>query len=194
VGIQEEFRKVVDSFDSRHSGREDENLTGETDFGLTEATPDDIPTRVKAPDPKPRQRPRSSSKQELYLNTIKENIEEQLNDAGVIAGEYGLSTAGYVICDGSQQFSNAIVEMARNRPRLLKALEKTGKGANVSKIMKYFLAIAFAVMVDMETRDPYSFQMKYLGVQKAYEATHPDGPATGQGVPVFTPTAPPNFG
>lgn len=195
MGIQEDFRKLVNGYkDGGESGAEGKELPGEADFGLTEAGPDDIPTRVKVPPKKDSPRPRSNSKTELAIKEIKGNIEEQLYDIGVVVGETGLETAGYVVCDGAQTFADSLVEMARNKPRLLKVLEKTGRTANFSKIAKYILAIAFAVMVDMETRDPYAFQMKYLGVTKAYEATHPDGPATSPNQPFIAFTPPPNFG
>jgi hypothetical protein len=192
VGIQEDFRKLVNGYKDG-SGDEGKELPGEVDFGLNEAGPDDIPTRVKVPPKKDSPRPRSNSKTELVIKDIKGNIEEQLYDIGVVVGETGLATAGYVICDGAQTFADSLVEMARNKPRLLKVLEKTGRTANFSKIAKYMLAVAFAFMVDMETRDPYAFQMKYLGVTKAYEATHPDGPASPQGEP-FVFISPPTFG
>ena len=197
MGIQEDFNRLVGRFDGRdESAGEEAGILGEADFGLTEATGDDIPTRVKAPSAAaPRKAsapPRSGTKLERYLAEIKGNIEEQLDDLGLVAGESGFTTAGYVICDGSQAFSNAIVEMARNKPRLLKALEKTGRTANFTKVAKYVAAIAFAIMVDMETRSPYGFTMQHLGITNAYEVTHPDGPATPhQTAPTFTP--PPQF-
>jgi hypothetical protein len=203
MGIKEQLfadlglsRKPDD--DTPGNGPAEEGLSREADYGLglEEATAEDIPTRVKLPKPdRPtaRTRTRSSAKFELYIGAIKANIEEQLNDAGMVAGEkFGFHTAGMVTITGSEAFSDALVEMARNRPRLLKLLEKTGKGASISKMAKYILAIWLAVMVDLETRDPYTFPMRYLGITDAYEKTHPDGPATTQyREPQFT--APPRF-
>ena len=176
------------------SGPEGEEFPGEVDYGLASA--EDIPTRVKTPDKPERKRtpPRSSAKLELRLAAIKEGLEDELNDAGMAAGQMGFATAGYVVMDGSQAFTDAIVELARNRPRLLKTLEKASQGAKGTKMAKYLLAIVMAVMVDLEMRSPEEFGMSYLGVKKAYDATHPDGPATNNGFSVSYGTPPPQFG
>lgn len=195
--IRDAIRRQL-GFGQEGSDSEEEVLAGEGNHGLSSATSEDIPTRVKPPTTnitveRPRARARSSAKQELYIASIKANIEEQLNDAGTIAGaQFGFTTAGLVTVTGSEAFADALVEQARNRPRLLKFLEKTGRGAGISKMLKYALAIYLAVLVDLETRDPYSFPMRYLGVTSAYEQTHPDGPATTTyQAPSFTP--PPRF-
>lgn len=187
---------------SGNPASQEEVILGESDYGVEESGPGDFSTRVKAPaaPEKPvrsrtrsKTQPRSGARFEVYISGIKENIEEQLNDAGIVAGEkFGFTTAGYVTVSGSEAFADAVVEMARSRPRLLKVLEKAGKGASVSKILKYALAIYLAVLVDMETRTPYSYPMQYLGITEAYEKTHPDGPATqSYQQPAFTP--PPTF-
>lgn len=188
-----DFLGFENSSGGGRQGGEEKEFPREADYGLEEAAPDDIPTRVKVtPEPKKRVAPRSSAKFELRLAAVKESLEDELNDAGMAAGGFGFTTTGYVIMDGSQAFADAIVEMARERPRLLRALEKAGTGAKISKMTKYILAIALAAMVDMETRSPYDFPMTYLGVTQAYEKTHPDGPSTvAYQTPTFTP--PPEF-
>lgn len=170
-------------------------MAGEDYYGVSAATAEDIPTRVKTPEKPERKRtpPRSTAKLELRLAAIKEGLEDELNDAGMAAGQMGFVTAGYVVMDGSQAFTDAVVELARNRPRLLRALEKASKGAKGTQMAKYLLAIVMAVMVDMEMRSPDEFGMGYLGVKKAYEKTHP-AEQQQPGVTVSYGSPPPQFG
>jgi hypothetical protein len=206
VGIKEQLFRELGSGDRgtpQDVGEQEAEFSGEDNHrplivGLDDAASEEIPTRVKTPiveaaASKSKPKPRSSRAFEVRITTIKGNIEEQLNDAGIVAGEqFGFHTAGMVVVNGSQAFSDALVELARNRPRLLMAMEKTSRGAGFSKILKYGFAIYLAVMVDLETRSPYTFPMKYLGVTEAYETTHPDGGATTAfNGPTFT--APPRF-
>lgn len=191
-GLRDGFEGIVEGI--RGSEDSEEIVSGEADYGISESTADEIPTRVKPPT-KPRSQkstaPRSSAKFELRIAAIKEGIEEELNDAGIAVGEMGFSTTGYVACDGSEDFANAIVEMARNRPRLLGALEKVSKGAQGSRMGKYIMALVMAVMVDLGTRSPDGFIMDYLGVKQAYDATHPHGEAQPLRVHL---APPPGFG
>jgi hypothetical protein len=95
--------------------------------------------------------------------------------AGAMIG-MGLNVTGYYICQESDQFTRAVVQLAQNRAEWIEALEHLadiGPGITVGRTV---LGIGASLAVDRGRADPEKKFMQFLGVYSAWKAVKEDRP------------------
>lgn len=105
------------------------------------------------------------------LETLQKKLSGEMFQAGTMIG-MGLPTTGYFLAQESDEFTKAIVELAAHRVEWIDALEKVadiGPGITIGRVAIGTIA---AVGVDRNKIDPNRALLGFLGVYRAYEATH----------------------
>ena len=134
--------------------------------------PDPIPTRVKAPaekEPKgkaTRPTPRTASERELAV--VGENLEEKIGVIFGLASGIAPVTSVYAI-DNSPKAIHALLEIAKRRPAILKALTQVADGANALEIGKFLLGILVCIQVDTGRLEGTELQARAFGVTEILE-------------------------
>jgi hypothetical protein len=114
--------------------------------------------------------------------------------AGTLIG-MGLNTTGYYICQESDNFTKAVVQLAAKRPEWVEALEHIADIQPGLVIGRTVVGIGASLAVDRGRADPERHFMKFLGVYAAWQSVqNPDQeglnvhgyspPPAGQYVPV----------
>jgi hypothetical protein len=124
---------------------------------LREAPPkestDDIPTRVKPPGAaktEPKQKPepyRKGTASERDLAAVGENLEEKIATIFGLASGIAPVTSTYAI-ENSPKALAALLDIARRRPAVLRALTKVADGADALEVAKFVVGILVCVQVD----------------------------------------------
>jgi hypothetical protein len=89
--------------------------------------------------------------------------------AGAMIG-MGLNTTGYYICQESDNFTRAVIDLASSRPEWVDALENIANVQPGLVIGRTFIGIGAAVAVDRGRANPERQFMKLLGVYSAWYA------------------------
>jgi len=140
-----------------------------------------------------RGRPRGSRSQKK-LEALQSRLSSEMFQAGTLIG-FGVPTTGYYICQESNTFTAAVVQLAAKRPEWIEALEHIADIQPGLVIGRTVVGIGASLAVDRGRADPEKSFMKFLGVYAAYQAVHnPDlegvdvhgyqPPPSGQFVPV----------
>jgi hypothetical protein len=87
----------------------------------------------------------------------------------------GLHTTGYYICQESDSFTKAVVELAGKRPEWIAALEHVADIGPGITIGRTALGVGAALAVDRGRADPERQFMKLLGVYSAWQAVQSGG-------------------
>jgi hypothetical protein len=106
-----------------------------------------------------------------------------------------LKTTGYYICQESDNFTKAVVQLAAKRPEWVEALEHIADIQPGLVIGRTVVGIGASLAVDRGRADPERHFMKFLGVYAAWQSVqNPDQeglnvhgyspPPAGQYVPV----------
>jgi hypothetical protein len=94
--------------------------------------------------------------------------------AGTLIG-MGLNTTGYYICQESDTFTKAVVQLAVKRPEWIEALEKIADIQPGIVIGRTVVGIGASLAVDRGRADPEKQFMRFLGVYAAWHAVqNPD--------------------
>jgi hypothetical protein len=91
--------------------------------------------------------------------------------AGALIG-VGLHTTGYYICQESDQFTKAVVQLASKRPEWMQALEHIADVQPGLVIGRTVVGIGASLAVDRGRADPERQFMKFLGVYAAWKAVN----------------------
>jgi hypothetical protein len=118
--------------------------------------------------PATRRRRSASSKK---LESLQAKLSAEMFQAGAMIG-MGLHTTGYYICQESDQFTKAVVQLAARRPEWVDALEHLADVQPGIVVGKTMLGLGAAVAVDRGRADPEKAFMKFLGVYSAWAATN----------------------
>lgn len=116
------------------------------------------------------------------LNTLQERLSKEMFTAGALIG-MGLPVTGYFVCQDSDNFTKAVVQLAGKRPEWVEALEHLadiGPGLVVGKTV---IGIGASLAVDRGRADPEKQFMKFLGVYSAWQAVQGEGRPAGGPVP-----------
>lgn len=113
-----------------------------------------------------RRRRSASSKK---LDSLQAKLSSEMFQAGAMIG-MGLHTTGYYICQESNDFTRAVVQLAARRPEWIDALEHIADVQPGIVVGKTMLGIGAAVAVDRGRADPEKAFMKFIGVHKAWAA------------------------
>lgn len=107
------------------------------------------------------------------LSALQMKLSSEMFQAGTILG-FGAPTTGYYICQESDAFTKAVVDLAQNKTEWLEALEKVGNISPGITVGRTMLGIGVAFAVDRKRVEPDKAISRLLGVQMAYEKVHPD--------------------
>lgn len=106
---------------------------------------------------------RRGTAQERSLQQLAEEIETQLDTVfGLISTM--MPVTGVYAVKNSEKAVKAFIEIAKNRPAVLKALSKVADGANAVTIGQYILGIMVCIQVDSGRIKPDSVPAQVLGV------------------------------
>lgn len=147
-------------------------LFGSGPEGITQpGDPNDsaFTTRVKTPgkDDKPKPKPRGNAA-ERSVAEIQEAIQEKFDQALAVLS-IAMPVTGTYGVENSEKTVNALISIAKRRPKLLAALSKAADGADGLTIGNYLFGLAVAVQVDLQ-RLPYdSMPAKVSGVTAIVE-------------------------
>lgn len=140
-----------------------------------------------------RGRPRGS-RTTKRLDALQVRLSSEMFQAGALLG-VGLHTTGYYICQESDSFTKAVIQLASKRPEWVDALERVADVQPGLVIGRTVLGIGASLAVDRGRADPEKAFMKFLGVYAAWKSVqNPDlegmdvhgyqPPPAGQFVPV----------
>lgn len=112
---------------------------------------------------------RISTAAQKKLDALQKRLSGEMFGGGALIG-LGLPVTGYYICQESDGFTSAIVQLASKRPEWVEALEHLadiGPGITVGRTV---LGMGAALAVDRGRADPEKQAMKFLGVYAAWQA------------------------
>lgn len=113
----------------------------------------------------PTTRRRRTSKNKL--SALQAKLSKEMFSAGAMIG-MGLHTTGLYICQESDSFTSAVIELASTRPEWIDALENVANLQPGLVIGRTALGIGAAVAVDRGRLDPEKQFVKFLGVYQAW--------------------------
>lgn len=105
------------------------------------------------------------------LGNLQSNLTKEMFQAGTIIG-FALPTTGYYICQESDNFIGAIVQLAQRKTEWIEALEHVADVGPGITIGRTCLGIGVAVGVDRERIQPDKTIAKFLGVTNAWLQVH----------------------
>lgn len=111
-----------------------------------------------------RGRPRKNQK----LTDLQEKLSGQMYQAGFLVG-LPLPVTGYYVCQESDSFTKAVVELAATRPEWINALENIARLEPGLIIGRTAIGIGGAMAVDRRRASPDSPFMRFLGVYNAWQ-------------------------
>jgi len=143
-------------------------LGGEGSTEASEAPVSGSRTARRAPG-----RPRGTHSQRK-LDALQTRLSTEMFQCGVLIG-VGLHTTGYYICQESDQFTHAVVDLAAKRPEWITALENIADIQPGLVIGRTVVGMGAALAVDRGRADPEKQFMKFLGVTQAWlQVTNPN--------------------
>ena len=125
---------------------------------------------------RPRGRPRKASR----LTELQKRLSGEMFQAGAMIG-MGLNTTGYYICQESDSFTKALVELAAKRPEWIEALEHVADVQPGIVIGRTMFGIGASFAVDRGRADPEKQFMKFLGVYQAWQSVQKKAGEVGEG-------------
>lgn len=114
------------------------------------------------------------------LENLQKKLSQEMFQAGAMIG-MGLHTTGYYICQESDSFTRAVIDLAASRPEWLDALENIANIQPGLIIGRTFIGIGAAVAVDRGRANPEKQFMKLLGVYSAWNAWQNPSDEIGEG-------------
>lgn len=118
-------------------------------------------------------RPRGSGRRtaKSKLDILQKKLSGEMFQAGAMIG-MGLNTTGYYICQESDTFTKAVVELAAKRPEWISALEHVADVQPGIVIGRTVFGIGASLAVDRGRVDPEKQILKFLGVYSAWKAVN----------------------
>jgi hypothetical protein len=113
------------------------------------------------------------------MDMLQEKLSSEMFQAGALIG-MGVPTTGYYICQESDSFTKAVIQLAAKRPEWIDALEHIADVQPGITVGRTVIGIGAALAVDRGRADPEKTFMKFLGVYSAYKAVESNAaPAEG---------------
>lgn len=155
-------------------------------------TPESFETRVKPPrksaaskdkepaPPRERKQPaaRGGTREERSLQQIGQELEEQLNTIFGFA-TLAMPVTGVYATENSDKAIAALINIAKRRPAVYRALTKVADGVDGVAIGRYVLGCLVAVQVDLGRIDADSVPARALGVTAVVEMIQGAQPEQG---------------
>lgn len=143
------------------------------EFDFTDITPETVEavpgpltgSRGTRPGAQRRAQRRSSGKK---LDSLQKKLSGEMFSAGAMIG-MGLHTTGLYICQESDTFTKAVIELAATRPEWVAALENVANLQPGLVIGRTALGLGAAFAVDRGRLDPEKQFAKFLGVYSAWK-------------------------
>jgi hypothetical protein len=117
-------------------------------------------------------RRRSASSKKLEI--LQKKLSSEMFQAGTMIG-MGLHTTGYYICQESDTFTKAVIQLAAKRPEWVEALEHLADIQPGIVVGRTMIGIGAAFAVDRGRANPEKQFMRFLGVYSAWQAVNSDG-------------------
>src|SRR5215469_7271376 len=114
------------------------------------------------------------------LEGLQKRLSGEMFQAGAMIG-IGLHTTGYYICQESDTFTKAVVQLAANRPEWVEALEHLADIQPGIMIGRTLVGVGAAVAVDRGRANPEKQFMKFLGVYTAWRQVNESGEGLAEG-------------
>lgn len=114
------------------------------------------------------------------LDTLQAKLSSEMFQAGTLIG-MGLNTTGYYICQESDSFTKAVVQLAAKRPEWIDALDRLADIQPGIVVGRTMFGIGASLAVDRGRADPEKHFMKFLGVYQAWAAVHGSGSEPAEG-------------
>lgn len=118
-----------------------------------------------------RRRRSASSKK---LDVLQKKLSSEMFQAGAMIG-MGLHVTGYYVCQESDSFTKAVVQLAARRPEWIEALEHLADVQPGITVGRTVMGIGAAMAVDRGKANPEKNFMKFLGVYGAWKAVQDGG-------------------
>jgi hypothetical protein len=108
------------------------------------------------------------------LDGLQKRLSSEMFQAGAMVG-FGLPVTGYYICNESDAFTKAVVQLASSRKEWVEALEHIADIQPGIVVGRTVVGIGAAVAVDRQRIEPDRAFLKFLGVTAAWAAVkNPD--------------------
>jgi hypothetical protein len=123
---------------------------------------------------RPRGRPRGRTPVKR-LDTLQKRLSSEMFQAGTMVG-FGLPVTGYYVCQESDSFTRAVVQLASHRMEWVEALEHLADIQPGIVVGRTAFGIGAAIAVDRDRVDPEKNKfLQFLGVTAAWKAVkNPD--------------------
>jgi hypothetical protein len=109
------------------------------------------------------------------LESLQKRLSSEMFQAGTLIG-LGVPTTGYYICQESDSFTKAVIQLASKRPEWIAALENLADIQPGIIVGRTLVGIGASFAVDRGRADPERQMMKFLGVYSAwYAVNNPEG-------------------
>jgi hypothetical protein len=105
------------------------------------------------------------------LETLQRRLSQEMFSAGAMIG-FGLPVTGYYVCQESDNFTKAVVQLASHRPEWIDALEHLADIQPGIVVGRTVFGIGASIAVDRERIKPERQFLKFLGVTAAWEAVN----------------------
>jgi hypothetical protein len=103
------------------------------------------------------------------LDTLQKKLSGEMFQLGTMAG-LPLPVTGYYVCQESDAFTRAVVELAGKRTEWVEALERLADIQPAIVIGRTALGIGAAMAVDRKRAEPDTRFMQFIGVYSAWKA------------------------
>lgn len=115
---------------------------------------------------------------EQRLAALQEKLSSEMFQAGALIG-MPFNVTGYYICQESDNFTKALIQLASRRPEWVDALETIADLQPGIVVGRTAFGVGAAFAVDREKVDPEKPFLKFLGVYSAWKAVQNKGGMDG---------------
>jgi hypothetical protein len=102
------------------------------------------------------------------LDTLQKRLSQEMFQAGAMIG-MGVPVTGMYVCQESDAFTKAVVELASHRPEWIEALEHIADIQPGIVVGRTIVGIGASIAVDRKRVDPDKQFLKFLGVYQAWK-------------------------
>jgi hypothetical protein len=154
-----------------------EDIISEAGYDFSDLTDDTVETGAPGPlsgsrstrSPAGSRRGRRPAKSKL--DTLQKRLSSEMFQAGAMVG-MGLPVTGYYVCQESDAFTKAVVQLASSRAEWISALEHIADVQPGITIGRTAVGIGAAIAVDRDRVRPDKKFLQFLGVTAAYYAVN----------------------
>lgn len=166
--------------DKREAGATEDNSEGGFPFAVLQGSGHGVDTpvfesRIKTPEEKPKpeksEKPtpkRAGTATERQLEEIRESLQDKTDELAIVIAGITPVTSVYLAENGPLAL-NALLNIAKRRPAMLKVLSKAADGIDAMTVGKFALGFLTALQVDFGRLQPDSMPARVTGVTAVIE-------------------------